>query len=589
MIVRVRRKRCALVTKKNPETQKKTDAQKKTFEPLDQKLLANIPKELKALRQWVCWKLVSDVDGKPTKRPILAQTGSFASTTNPDHWSSYDEAVSNYERYSALGIGFVFTKDDPYCGIDLDTCRDKTTGEFANWAQHIIDQFDTYGEISPSGTGIKMIVRGKLPGAGNRRGCVELYEWGRFFTITGNCSGTPKPIAERQAQLDALYHEHIAIRPASEYQAEPPSVDEEELRAIRAIPDNQLLRIASSAANGKKFKDLWGGSTAAYADDDSAADLALCSILAFYTGRDHARIDKLFRKSGLIRKKWDERHGSLTYGEKTIAKACASTRTTYDPKMLLDELNDATNAEIFIELNSDQLVYCSAWKSWLIWDQTHWNYHTGIEYSRAYVATANVQKYLLDRAAEEQDDKRRAKMWKWGVTSGDKYKKDAMLHIATQRMDLPPSIFDRDPMLIATKNGVVDLRHENFSNPFREARREDFITRCAGVNYDKSSKCPIFDKFLAEVMENDEQMISYLWRVIGYALTGDIRERVFFILHGTGRNGKTTFLETLMAIAGTYAQKARFSSFLKKKTGDAGPRDDIAHMVGARKQKKEAR
>jgi len=556
---------------------------KKTFEPLKRELVKNIPDELRALRQWVGWKLEFKDDGKANKRPVDASTGYYASTTDKSKYSTFDVALESIAKFGLMGVGFVFTREDNYVGVDLDACRDKTTGELESWAQHVVDQFDTYSEVSPSGTGIKMIVRGKLPGEGNRRGAIEMYEHGRFFTITGAIpTEHPRPIAERQAAIDALYREHIAIQPAEAYQAAPPPIDDADLDAIRAIPDKQLIRIASNAANGKKFKDLWDGSAAAYGDDQSSADLALCSLLAFYTGRDVARIDRLFRQSGLIRKKWDERHGAQTYGEKTIAKAISGTRVVYDPSTRLSELNDTLNAEIFIELHSDALCYCSMWKTWLSWEGTHWNYHSGVENSRAYNATSNVQKYLLEKAADEPGEQRRKQLQKWGVQSGDKYKRDAMLYIAAQRSDLPPSIFDRDPMLIAAKNGVVDMRKECGPNErFRPARREDYITRCAGANFDLKKECPTFNKFLFDVMQGDDEMIKYIWRVMGYALTGDIRERAFFILHGGGRNGKTTFLELLMALGGTYAQKARFSSFLKKKN-DAGPNDDIAHMVGSR-------
>src|SRR5262249_2905351 len=143
------------------------------------------------------------------------------------------------------------------------------------------------------------------------------------------------------------------------------------------------------------------------------------------------------------------------------------------------------------------------------------------------------------------------------------------------------ALFNRDPMLIACRNGVVDLRAES-KEKLRPGRREDYITRRAGARYDPAKECPTWTRFLEEIMQGDEQMIAYLWRGVGYALTGDIRERAFFILHGGGKNGKTTFLETVMAVAGEYAQKARFSSFLKSKFGDSGPNADVAHMAGAR-------
>jgi len=551
---------------------------KKTFEPFDEKLFVNVPEELKKLKQWVCWKIQVDEKGEQRKRPFSPELGAWCSTVDPPHWTTFRHAVEGARKFNCLGIGFVFTREDPYVGIDLDACRDKNTGEFDSWAAELTASFNTYSEISPSGTGVKMICRGKLPGKGNRRGAVEMYEYARYFTITGRIVGNSKTIGECQRQIDDLYQKYIAIAPEENYQ-QPQS--EAVPEAIRAIPDDRLLAIAKNAANGKKFSDLWNGSTAAHGEDDSAADLALCSLLAFYTGRDAARIDRLFRQSGLIRKKWDERHGAQTYGQKTIAKAIQSTNATYNPSSRFDELNDDLNAEIYVELNSEKFAHCSFWDAWLAWSDSHWSYKDGIEDSKAYVATDSVEKYLLSAAQLEPGEERRKKLHKWAISSGDKYKKDAMLNIAAKYMDLPPRVFDRDPMLIACRNGVVDLRAET-KEKLRPGRREDYITRCSRARYDPTAKCPLWHKFLEEVTEGDEEMIKYLWRVMGYALTGDIRERAFFILHGGGKNGKTTFLETLMAIAGNYSQKARFASFLKSKVADNGPNADVAHMAGAR-------
>src|SRR5271157_5120235 len=189
----------------------------KTFEPLNVDFLKNIPEELRARRQWVGWKLQFEDGGKANKRPVDAVTGHYCSTTDPARTCSFEQAVAAVKNWNLMGVGFVFTKDDPYVGVDLDACRDARTGELQQWAQHVVDQFDTYAEISPSGTGIKMIARGKLPGEGNRRGCVEMYEHARFFTITGNCPAAPKLVADRQPQIDALYREHIVIQPAEQY------------------------------------------------------------------------------------------------------------------------------------------------------------------------------------------------------------------------------------------------------------------------------------------------------------------------------------------------------------------------------------
>jgi putative DNA primase/helicase len=154
----------------------------------------NVPQELTERPQWVCWRL-EERQGKLTKVPYTPD-GSRASSTNLKTWSTFDEAMNAYELAGYDGVGFVFSSGDPYVGIDLDKCRDPETGEIAPWAQKIIDRVcEGYSEVSPSGTGVHIIVEGVVRDGGRSRrkvhldgkvvGEIEMYSRGRFFTITG--------------------------------------------------------------------------------------------------------------------------------------------------------------------------------------------------------------------------------------------------------------------------------------------------------------------------------------------------------------------------------------------------------------------
>jgi putative DNA primase/helicase len=147
----------------------------------------NIPEHLTDRPQWVCWRLEMR-GGKPTKVPYIAGTNSRASSTDLLTWSSFEYAFAAYEAGEPPydGIGFVFCSADPLAGIDLDGCRDPETGEVAPWAQKIVaDASEGYVEASPSGTGVHIIVKGRVRDGGLRRGPVEMYSRDRFFTITG--------------------------------------------------------------------------------------------------------------------------------------------------------------------------------------------------------------------------------------------------------------------------------------------------------------------------------------------------------------------------------------------------------------------
>mgnify|MGYP001041490783 CR=1 FL=1 len=178
----------------------------------------NIPSELIALNQWVLWLGEPKSDGKLNKKPMNANNGKAASHSNPETWTSFDVAKAYHESHSkSAGIGFVFSAGDPYVGIDLDNCRNLETGEIATWALELIQLANTYSEVSPSGKGVKLWIKGRMPGNKGRRndhyktGGVEIYPHTRYFTVTGqHLDGTPLEIVENQAAIEAIYFRAFA-------------------------------------------------------------------------------------------------------------------------------------------------------------------------------------------------------------------------------------------------------------------------------------------------------------------------------------------------------------------------------------------
>jgi primase-polymerase (primpol)-like protein len=181
-----------------------------------------LPEELTALRQWVIWRYEirrGDPTGKPTKVPYQA-TGYKASTTNPEHWSGFAYVLNTWQRQRVLcdGVGFVFSADDPYTGLDLDNVWQSDADEGPRWASEILDRFaDTYMEESPSGRGIKIWCRAKLPHGGRSwpigAGAIEIYDRSRFFVVTGR-AGPIRTVADHQADVDSLIAYLDGGRPA---------------------------------------------------------------------------------------------------------------------------------------------------------------------------------------------------------------------------------------------------------------------------------------------------------------------------------------------------------------------------------------
>ena len=285
----------------------------------------NIPAELKAIPHWVLWKL-EDRDGKATKTPYQAH-GALAKVNDPTTWTTYDAALAAYQAGGFSGIGIVLTKDDAVIGVDLDKCLNPDTGELDAEASQIVAALPTYCEVSPSGRGLRLFGFGRLPQGGRRKGAVEMYESGRYLTVTGLRFNGHDALADITTEITAV---HARIFAAKTRAASLP-VDTKPPPGALNLDDASLIEKAAKAKNGAAFERLWRGDTAGYGNDHSAADQALCNQLAFWTNGDAARIDRLFRQSGLMRPKWDTVHYSdgRTYGQGTIEKTLASLREGY--------------------------------------------------------------------------------------------------------------------------------------------------------------------------------------------------------------------------------------------------------------------
>lgn len=282
----------------------------------------NIPSELKAHDQWVLWRF-KQIKGKLRKPPYSPIDGGPANHSDPKTWGTYEEARARYHQGEYDGVGFVFMATDPFVGVDLDHAIAKNAN-IAHWANEIIEQMDSYTEISPSKTGIHILARGSLP-LGKRKGhSVEIYESNRFFTITGNhLKGTLTTLEERTAALAELHGKVFCT--ANGYQA----TDNSFSCSREDTNDIKLIEMAKSAKNGEKFSRLWDGDwRGAGYKSQSEADGALCSLLLYWTGRDITRAYHLFRQSGLMRDKWDKPHSGdgKTYGELTLEKALADLK-----------------------------------------------------------------------------------------------------------------------------------------------------------------------------------------------------------------------------------------------------------------------
>lgn len=281
-------------------------------------LFSNIPDELKAIPQWVCWAW-EDRNGKPSKVPKNPRTGGNAGSTYPDTWGTFEAAVQTCERFGFDGIGWVFREGGGYFGVDLDHCIDN-----AEMCNEFVETLQSYNEISTSGTGLHIICKGVLPSGKKRHNNVEMYSQGRYFIFTGNVyNGRFRQVVDCTEAIKPLHEKYLPQR-------KPEQKPQGMCNPVN-IEDEVLLRLAGLSKNGVLFQMLYDGAWESVYPSQSNADMALCCVLAFWTGCEAARMDRLFRGSGLMRKKWDERRGVLTYGERTIKAAIENCNEVYSP------------------------------------------------------------------------------------------------------------------------------------------------------------------------------------------------------------------------------------------------------------------
>lgn len=272
----------------------------------------NIPEELRQLRQWVVWRLEKREGKKPTKVPYSPwPNGGKASVVNWGSWGTFDQAVAAplncvepcdsslpIEQTGFSGIGFVFTANDPYCGIDLDD----THGDQEAYQRQlrVFTEFNSYAELSPSGAGMHIIIKGSVP-MGRHRADIEVYSKERYFTMTGNVQNNV-PIAERQELLDILYEQMGGDPVTFVYGQEKEQTED----------DEAIIARASSAVNGEKFNRLFVGDFQSLYPSQSEADFALIDIIAFYT-QNSAQIARIFRSSALGQRDKAQRDDYIGY------------------------------------------------------------------------------------------------------------------------------------------------------------------------------------------------------------------------------------------------------------------------------------
>lgn len=553
----------------------------------------NIPDELKQLKNWCVWKF-QERNGKKTKIPFNAETGEFAKSNDKSTWSNYETAV-NAEGVD--GIGFFF--EPPYLGIDIDDIDDdlhryQHGDKLDNIVNEFNEAFKSYTEVSPSGNGLHIIVKGKIPGSRRRKGNIEMYDSGRFFTMTGKRIGKYTDVTETSERVFKTIYDKYLPDNTVKY----PTQNNYQ-QNIHNLSEIDVINEIYKSKQSKLFDDLMRGTYEPYYNSHSEADMALANILAFWCAKDYTQMDSIFRQSNLYRDKWDEKRKNSTYGEQTLFKAINEANNIYTPKEEKEPLryalshifdtkkeeveypvrsyDDTGNADRFVDRYGNLYKFSYVEKKFYIYDGTKWTIDDRGSIRKLIdemIESMKNEKIIHSEEIPEEDAKEFFQKF-YKKTRGTQSKKNITDELKHRRPVTPDS-FDKDDMLLNVSNGYIDLTS-------RELYKHDIdkmFSQKANTDYSEKMQPSVWLDFLNDIFAGDKEVIRYIQKALGYSLTGSTREQVMFILHGKGRNGKSIFVETIAEILGDYSNNMQAKSLMVKKNDNVNT--DIARLSKAR-------
>ena len=559
-----------------------------------------IPDELKALPRWVCWRAVPDPKSHSgiSKQPVNPRTGGMARSNDSATWADFDTAVAASVDYA--GIGFMF-HESGYIGIDIDDrpseITDYRNGMRDNIFGQMNDALQTYAEISQSGGGIHFIGRGTLPDKdfNNHDAGVEMYTGARFFVMTGNLCTEFVDIADITEPVKPYYEKY---RTRSKNKAKSAPTEQLPLQPC-ASSAQEVIDRASHSRQGQKFAALYAGDTTGY-NSNSEADMAFCNMLAFWCQGNMQLMDEVFRSSGLMREKWDRKQSGTTYGAITLQKAVDGLSAVYAETEPSDSgyavvirksmqqgaqrtqgkmyrFDDTGNAERLFDAFGDMLRFCYTDKKWLYYYEGKW-YTDNIGYIRQLADSATMLQEQ-ERVLYAHDEDMLKAFDRHLKKSRSFAGKTNMIREAEHYAPILPQNLDRNKAVIGAKNGIIDLKTGELLPHDREA----YLTKQCPVIYNPDAPDPkLWLQFLSDIFGCDPYMLDYIQKCVGYSLTGSTSEQCAFFLFGTGRNGKSTFLEIVRGILGDYATNIQPQTIMVNPKSGNAPSSDIARLKGAR-------
>lgn len=519
--------------------------------------LRNIPPELKMNGLWCGWKLT-----EKGKEPFNLSTGYHAKSNDEDTFSTYPILLNNIHKYLRFegnkqvgGIGLGIFRG--YSAIDIDHCVSQD-GVISEMARDIIDHCKSYTEYSPSGSGIRIIFKTQSRidkgeyYINNRNNGLEIYisdNTNKFVSITGN-----KISGDCINEVDLTY-------------------------VLNKYMKKGAFNIQKVLSKDKKLESLWNGQAPGSHSNESELDMSLVCKLAFYLKNDENEIKRYFEQSPYFQSK-DEAHKRKWlsgYGLETIRAANSFTsNSTPTPPSKKFDLNDTGNAHGFVDLFGRDIRYNFDNKIWMVWNGRHWQYDVTESVKNLTEILAEKMLYESNSISDMNERIRAVKNIEHIYSSAGK---EALLKEARHLSGIPVlnSDFDRDPRLLCTESGVVDLADCSLV----DFDRNQMISMSTGCGIDRDHQPTRFLRFLDEMFDGNQEIIHYLHKAFGYSASNETREQCMFILHGDGNNGKSLLLDIISSALGSYAITSKPQLLTDNKFASTNS-EEIARLNGKR-------
>ncbi len=522
--------------------------------------IEKIPSELKFNALWCCWRL-EERDGKPTKVPYNPRTGFKAKSNDKSTFASFKVTLNNLHKYlvmvadvfkGGLGLGIF----DGYSAVDIDHCI--VNGVISDMAQDIIKTLKSYTEISPSGTGIRIIFKSTKTFdknkyyIHNKNNQLEIYisdSTNKYLTITGNSLNICDDVVE--CDITSVMDKYM----------------------LRATPIAKRVG-CEFLTKDKKLNELWNAQASGFGGNENETDLALVSKLMFYYKNDTAKVTELFEMSPYYNSK-DDAH--LRKWERDDYKQgifnLAWHDETYNPTKVVDkkfELTDTGNAHMFKEKYGADVRYNYDTQNWMIWNGKFWQ----TDYTQQIKTFVEILVENMRIEAVDSNDKDKINHAK---KTANRAGKENLLSECQHLLPIVNSTLDNYKDHININNGVLDLRNMRLM----PHSREFFMSKKADVNYIPNSIPTKFIKFLNEIFMGNQEKIQFVRKVFAYGFTGETDDQKFVIFYGDGSNGKSVLIEIMGFILGDYACIAN-KALLVDKQFQNNSQSGVARLRGKR-------